>query len=273
MRPVMAKSGMPKARLLLVFSAAVVSSCHDEAIAPIDVAGASRWYQLSSVNGQQLPIFVSPPDYGSTINRSDLLLRADGTFGLGVEGKFGWFVSGTYTESGNRLTLAAPPFVNWPLVQLGGELSLHSLLVTGAVPYVYDIAPTPPPFLKGEKFALHTINGRGEPLTWVDITVADGRFITRISFDTISFDGFFYRQHRMERRLSYPTLGDSGVYEETSLTHGTYEKRGDAVVLRPYEILSFSSTRDSLVIAGQELIRRTDINPGIVEERYRRIPQ
>jgi hypothetical protein len=259
---------------LAVVVSVTAAACGDGITHPGAAAG---YYRLVSVNGQPLP-YVSPPSMGLTyhITRGDLVLRSNGTFrhGLGGNIGFGWIVDGTYRLSDGELVLSDTP------VRLPGgttaRLSGDSVTVVYLSPsdadlrLIYRRTQLVPNTLPSNRYRLRSINGRtGAPLVDYDETIGDLRLVGYVDFDSLEFsDGIFFRRHRYESHIGY-TNGQATMFSYGEWTMwGAYESGPGWVVLSYYSPPPSIPARDSLSIAADTLVRRTQLVTGTREERY-----
>lgn len=257
-------------RALLVTAALLLGACSDDPTNPGPPDAGAVLYRLATVNGAPLPYLSLPCFCGEvSVIRSELVLRDDGTFGLGVGGRgFAPFVGGTYVASGSELALTVPSAdPATPPTRLSASVRSDSIVLMSAGPldslrYVYTRAPLPTAPLAAGDYRLAMVNGRGEPLS-VTVTIDGAEVLTRVHFDSLSFDGFFYRRHRSEE-----TSHGGGSSGMRWITHGSYESTPGGVMLRPYTSFSWELARDSLVLGDRELIRSRGAG-SIREERYR----
>lgn len=252
-------------------------ACADSPSAPRP--SGSGLYRLATVNGQSLP-YLSPPSVSATrtVDRSDLLLGDDGSFGLGLSGQPGYYVSGAYEIVDGEVRLTIPngdPAV--PAARISARIAGDSIVMTEASTadsfrLVYRRAPRPnPPSISGV-YQLRSVNGRRDPLTSADTMIAGDRYVSQILFDSIRFDGFFYRRHRSQRTTLYRAQGDSLEGRDEWISFGSYSDHRVYLILLPYAPTLLDAARDSLVIAGDDLIRLTHLRSGTLDERYARTP-
>lgn len=250
-----------------------IAACSDTSRPP----AAAGHYALASVNGQPMP-FVSPPSggfYYAPLTIGDLVLRADGTYGLGLT----WFFEGTWTLDGTRLHLAQfmAQGPNGTDAEAQGDSVVIDVPGSGGNGTVYGTSPpmhyvfrrstAAAPVVTSGTFALTSINGRGEPLMLVDTVVNGMRFVDRVLYDSVTFtDGVFFRKRRAEE---YASNGVGGY--ESYDTFGSYRGRPDSLVLTYYRPPSSGmSATDRLAVEQQALVRRTAFTTGIRVERYTR---
>jgi len=268
---------MPQPRRLLThltraLGAAVCTvtiACTDGPTGPGSVVG---FYRLVTVNGEPLPVsFVS----GGTISRGDLLLRADGTFGLGIASQAGDFVSGPYRGTGPSLELGFPASGGdatqrrWrPAAMRGDSVLLVITLGDEAsgqfdLRYVFRRAPLPRGPVTDGRFALTSTGHSGSsPFVLREyLPQSDGsRFVEMVLFDTLTFsDGLFFRQHRLERYVRYLADGDSLVGRQEWNAPGVYTPVGGRLVLQSYtrtELFGALVKPDTLNVEPPGLVRR-----------------
>lgn len=259
----------------VILAVAITVACGD-GVSPIH--SAAGYYRLMSVNGQPLPYF--PPSVGLTviIRRGDLLLRPNGTFRYGLPGNlvFDQVVDGTYRQSGRELVLRGPVPNDELVAQVSGEsITLaYPDFAGNPLTLVFRRVQLEPSGVPSDDYRLRSINGRSdEPLVAYDSTIGDHRLVTYVVFDSLSFsDGVFFRRHRSESAVGYTNGEVTSASAAEWTTWGTYESRPAAVVLLHYGAPPGSGVpaRDSLLIAGDTLVRRSLFLSGTREERYRR---
>jgi hypothetical protein len=158
--------------------------------------------------------------------------------------------------SGDSITLQYPGFAGAPIM------------------LTYRRAQPEPSVVPSDDYRLRAINGRtAEPLVAYDTTTGDHRSVGYVVFDSLFFsDGVFFRRHRSESAVGYTNGQVTSVSAAEWTTWGTYESRPAAVVLLHYSVPPASGVpaRDSLAIAGDTLVRRTQFILGPREERYTR---
>jgi hypothetical protein len=240
-------------------------ACDDGPSGPNAVSGVFR---LVSVNGQPVP-WASPPSMGLliTVDHGDLHLRGNGTFGLGVGGSLGWFVSGQYRafeDNRVRLMLTNGSAIDTMTLTVRGD----SAVLTLTNRYVFKRVATPQTITPGI-FVLAAINGRGPPLTEGDTVINGERYVARVQYDTVTFlDGMFYQRHRSESAVRYLASGDSVVGAAEWTNFGAHDRINGAVILRRYWTNSSEPRSDTLWTVGNDLVRRTQFIYGLQEDRY-----
>jgi hypothetical protein len=272
-----AAMGHFKHESLLAAALLFCSACSGDATGPGD---GSRYYKLASVNGHALP-FV---DNSMWVTRADLLLRADGSFVLGVVGNGGSISTGTYRPNDSTAALL---FADAPVgssSQLAGPITNDSVVIVvqqlgNSHPadvyfrHVYRRAALDANPVAAPTFELASINDHGPPLILSDEVQGEAdRFVVRVLYDSLMFsDGMFYRRHNALRSVYYRRpSNDSLVAGAESVYGGYYSTVGARMILHPYipsDLVDRSS--DTLTVDGRNLVRTTAIyEGGVRRERY-----
>jgi hypothetical protein len=222
--------------------------------------------------------WVSPPSTGflMAVDYGDLHLRGNGTFGLGVGGSFGWYMSGHYrAHNSNQVRLTPTDGAAGDTITLtvGGDSAALILqgqvgVITVTHRYVFRRVAQPQSITPG-LFVLASINGRDSPLVEYDTVMNGERFVTRVDYDTLRFlDAMFYERRRSQSFVRYLTNGDSLLGAVEWMAVGAHDQFAGGVVLRRYFSGGFEPRRDTLWTAGNDLLRRSQFIYGLQEDRY-----
>jgi hypothetical protein len=259
------------------------SACDEGPLFPDGVAGV---YHLASINGQGLPFtYVASPlgGYaGVTIDQGALHLREDRTWGWGVggvgygllAGRVASFESGTYVGSDNRFRLIPEPGPlsrsdTLELKVAGDSAVLDAMTTLGQFRYAFQRGAVNIAAMTRHTYLLTSIDGRGPPFLVFDTVYEFDRYVEEVLFDTIAFvDEVFYRQHRHERKVLYPTDGDSSWSSLEWTGYGSYAANTGLAVLRPYGRVGNMPSHDTLQALGAELLRETWSGSRMRQDRY-----
>jgi hypothetical protein len=251
-------------------------------------------YTLATVNGEELPWsgMIATTGPAATVTSGDLVLRADGSFGVGLVGAPPYFQLGRYsvdstTAAGERaLTLhylvgpTEADSARAPLVMSGDSLIWAMPPAEGflGVRFAFVRSAAAAPAVRG-KFALTSVDADATPpFVIFDVPDGEGRLLVAAGFDTLTFndDGVFYQQHRAEHSLHVDADGDTTVFEAIEWsTHGTYSRSpAGALVLRPFFSMWRGRPTDTLsvVLTGTALERRWVHGEDTFTERLTRVP-
>lgn len=251
------------------------------------------YYRLETVNGR--PLSDLPRRSRSAISHGDLLLRDDGSFAIGTSGRIaglGFFMSGTWRLADVTLHLTVPPWeAGGHTREMSATLDADSvvLVLEWMVPDVGIVAPYAYVFRRAPRsrqpvspgvYVMTSLDGR-EDLTaeWTEWeqTEWERRVVHRVLYDSITFlDQAFFRRHRAERTVWYLAPGDSNPGYTEWTTHGSYEGRDGALVLRDFFSAEDLLAADTLAVGQGTLIRRSPsflpptYEPYVKEEVYSR---
>ena len=249
-------------------------------------------YALVTVNESALPWtgMIGSTGATTTIEGGDLVLRADGTFGVGLTGEPGYFTLGRYTSdsvtSEGERALTLHYFIGPSAAD-----SAHAALLTRGDSVIWTIPSAEgfpgarlaflrtavAPAVEGT-FALTSVNGDASPPHVIlDDAAGDGRFLVAVAYDTLDFhdDGVFFQQHRSEHSFHVTAEGDTSVASVMAWsTWGSYSRTpAGALVLRPFVAL-WERTPDTVSVAGSgTALERRWVRPGgTYTERLTRVP-
>ena len=264
----------------------ISSACDEGPLFPDRVAGV---YHLASVNGQGLPFAYYTPAHlgyygGFIIDQGALHLREDRTWGWGVggvghgflAGPVASFESGTYVGSDNRFSLIPEPGPlsrsdTLELTVAEDSAVLDATTALGRFRYAFQRGAVNIAAMTRHKYVLTSIDGRGPPFLVFDTVYEFDRYVEEVLFDTIAFvDEVFYRQHRHERKVLYPTDGDSSWSSLEWNGYGSYAANVGLAVLRPYGRVGNMPSHDTLRALGAELLRETPSGNRMRQDRYTR---
>ena len=238
-------------------------------------------YRLTTANGEGLPFSTigSPLPPFSAV-RGDLMLRDDGTYGLGIASSSpggAGYTEGRWRGHGATLELSFPApggteadTVWRPAAARGDSLVLELLLYStpwpsGVTSYPLRLAfrrvPLEPSVVAGRTYALRGANeATMAPFVVIDTTYEFGvREISTVVFDTLQFrDGLFYRQHAEIRSLYTYSDGVQTWSAASWNATGLYEGSGSRIVLHTYgPTPQIMPAGDTLTLEGAELLRRS----------------
>lgn len=254
---------------LIACVATVATAACSDSTAPSRAVGH---YELVAVNGNPMPLLPSVTVHAITpLYLGDLVLRADGTYGLAI----GFFTEGTWTLDGTRLNLgqsrlqgSSPPEAAFDgdsiVIDIAGSGSQAAIGYLPPMHYLFRRSAATPSVVTSGSFVLTTVNGRGEPFILSDTTISGVRSVDQVLFDSVTFrDGVFFREHRAENY--------TGLYGASSasefIANGSYRGRPDSLLL---SLNGSYPTTDRLAVEQQQLVRRRQFTTGTVEERYTR---
>ena len=187
------------------------------------------FYELASINGSTMPWTgqyapVGPP---LTITGGVLLLREDGTFGVGIHSREGGVRRGRYTVSPGGSGAEAEVTMHTPrdgwshpdTVRTIAEFHADSLMWTVSTPasgyltfhYVFRRSSRPLQATVRGRYGLARVGTRTLPAPlWEDV-VGDSRRARVVLHDTLDVwdDGVFLQFRRVERILTVSSAGDS----------------------------------------------------------------
>ena len=273
----------PRSIVAALVAAAALASCASGD--PTGPGAGPSLYRLVSVDGSALPFSGPSAPFGwwETVTHGELLLRADGSFALGLpSGGMSMLLEGRWRRDGASLRLAHPIAAGAPDAELGATVAGDSVvLVAGAAQpsrtYVFRRASLPRPPVAAGTYVLTSRHGRSDLV--LEYEQHGQRFVDRVLFDSLTFvDGLFYRRHRSEYAVSYLPTGDSLDASTAWITYGSYESVDGRLLLRDYQPRPLAWPVDSLVVETDVLARRWTGGRGASgeattwEELYRRRP-
>lgn len=263
-----------RAALLAIAALVATAACGGD---PLSASALAGLYRLATVDGQALP-YVSPPSGGglsAVIPYGDLALRGDRTFGLGIGGPLGGFLSGRFRIAGDEIRFTIPSFgAGQPETEFTGAIGGDSVVVDFASPtesrrHVFRRTQRDPVTVAPGIYTLATINGRGEPLTLHEDVIGGNRHSTRIVFDSITFiDAVFYRRYRAEETVVEYANGEIIVSPSSNEMTGAYGGTAEQLTFRQY----YGIGSDVLTVVGGALVRTSALFGGTLVERYERRP-
>jgi hypothetical protein len=227
--------------------------CGDDINEPPRGAGI---YRLVSVNGRALPVYFAPSTGLPPILSGDLHLRADGTFGLGVQCSLCSLIEGAWQRDGADLRLTGHDAATIDARIEGDSVTLTFSGVDNVYVFKRDRSRSADPTRVSGTYVVTALMGRPD-LTY-EMTRGEGSSeIFRIEYDSLTIlDGLFFRHARKEMRLitSAEDPDGSPIYVSSMTGHGAYDVEGDLLLLRHYA--SQSPAVDSVWILPNGLERR-----------------
>ena len=252
-------------------------------------------YALVTVNGGAVPWSGALTTVGGvrTITGGDLLLRADGTFGVGIRGDAGSFTVGRYTsdstttagdraltlhyvngptptDSAHTMLLARADSVIWIIPPASGYLGARFAFVRAATPVAPPVEGT---------FALTSVGTDDvAPFELFSTVNGEERNVRVVAYDTLTFegDGLFFRQHRLEQVLSISAQGDTTPAALWSwIAWGSYSSGANGkLILQGFSPTWDDREADTVWVAsgGVSLERRWLRLDDTIVERLTRVP-
>lgn len=251
-------------------------------------------YALVTVNGGAVPWSGALLTVGGvrTITGGDLLLRADGTFGVGIRGDAGSFTVGRYTSDSTTAAGDRALTLHYPNGTTPAD-SAHTMLLARADSVIWIIPPASG--YLGARFAfvraaMPTSPARGTfaltsvgtddvaPFELFSTMNGEERSVRVVAYDTLTFEGDdpFFRQHRLEQVLSISARGDTTPTALWSwIAWGSYARgENGELILQSFSPSWEDRMADTVWVAsgGASLERRWRRLDDTIVERLTRVP-
>lgn len=264
---------MSKPRLLIGSAMILVlDACGGDATGP---ARGSGLYRLATVDGGPVPRHYPPGTGLQSILGGDLYLRADGTFGLGLQCACA-FLEGSWRLNGSTLRLTGHGGPDIEAV-LEGD-SVTTTLGESAPVLVFRLerrAKVSPAPVTGT-YVVTALMGRTD-LTF-EYTLGATQHAFRIVYDTLTvIDDVFFLRKREELSIAVGPSGDTLRSGKSFAVVGAFDADAEILVLRHYADASVAPPQDSLLILENGLERRrATVHPAtgqplVWQERYARV--
>lgn len=234
-----------------LIAAAVIlmaGACGGDTTGPVRGSGL---YRLASVDGMPVPVYFPPSTGLDPILGGDLYLRADGTFGLGLQCFQCGLDEGAWRLDGSTLHLTGRGGADID-AELKGDSVTTTLGGSGPV-FVFRrdrrarVSPAP----VAGTYVMTALMGRPD-LTF-EYTLDEGRYTFQILYDTLTvIDDVFFRRKREE--ITVLPSGDTSRH--SFAVAGAFDVEAETLRLRHYAAASVAPPQDSLRILQDGLERR-----------------
>ncbi|HLT91497.1 MAG TPA: hypothetical protein VKZ85_11175 [Woeseiaceae bacterium] len=244
----------------------VVGACGGDTTGP---ARGSGLYRLASVNGVPVPAYFPPSTGLDAVLSGDLYLRADGTFGLGLQCTPCGLLEGAWRLAGSTLHLTRHGGADIAAELEGDSVSLVFSESDRVYVFRRDRRARVNPASVAGTYVMTELMGRPD-LTF-EYTVGEEQYVFRILYDTLTvIDDVFFRRAREEITIRVAT-GDT-VSSQSFASSGAFDVEGETLLLRHYfSDAAVAPPQDSLRILEDGLERRVAIRSPDWRETYTRL--
>lgn len=229
----------------------MLCACGGDTTGPARGAGI---YRLATVDGAPVPVFFSPSTGLEPILSGDLYLRADGTFGLGLQCTCE-FHEGVWRLDGTTLRLTGHGGADIAAELQGDSVSARFGESGSVFVFRRDSRARVSPAPVAGTYVMTALMGRPD-LTF-EYTVDETQHAFQILYDTLTvIDDVFFRRTREETTIRVLPTGDTLRTGQSFTLAGAFDVEGGTLLLRHYAAASVAPPQDSLRILQDGLERR-----------------